>query len=176
MSEFHIISTSAPPPPVVPTSFVTDDSTTAIPALNILNVLGGIGIETYASPDLSNNLYIKLANSGQAFTTTIGATTSEVTVINLGATPSIGVFVSRIVGFDDGLSNNGCSYVLTAAAKTDGATASIVQAQDKLIFEDVAFASADANVTVNGNAVTITVLGVAGFTINWTIETNFTAS
>jgi hypothetical protein len=166
---------SGPLPPTVATSYITDDGT-AIPSANILNVLGGTGIDTYANPDLSDNLIIRLSNSGSVTTQTIGAVTSEVTIINLGATPSIGIFVCRVVGFDAGGSNNGCGYVLTAAAKTDGAVASIVQAQDKLIYEDAAFAAADANVTVNGNAVTITVLGVAGFTINWVLETNFTAS
>lgn len=173
MSQIYKIATGSTPS--IPTSFVTDDATTAIPSANILNVLGGTGIETYADPDLSNNLYIKLTNSGFVTTQTIGAVTSEVTVINLGATPSIGIFVSRVVGFNSA-SNDGVGYVLTASAKTDGVTASIVQAQDKIIFEDVSLLTADANVTVNGNAVTITVLGVAATTIDWVIETNFTAS
>lgn len=172
MSQIYKSATGSTPS--IPTSFVTDDGT-AIPALNVLNVLGGTGIDTYADPDLSNNLIIKLSNSGSVTTQTIGAVTSEVTVINLGATPSIGVFVSRIVGFDS-VSGDGVGFVLTAAAKTDGATASIVALQDKLIFKDVSLVTADANVTVNVNSVTITVLGVAATTINWTIETNFTAS
>lgn len=174
MSHAHLRSTAGSMP-TVPTSFVTDDGT-AIPAANILNVLGGTGIDTFADPNLSNNLYIKLSNSGSATTQTIGATTSDVTIINLGAIPSIGVFVSRVVGFDAGGSNNSVAFVITRAAKTDGATATLLSASSTLKFEDVAFNAADANVIVTGNSVIVRVLGVAGFTINWTIETNFTAS
>jgi hypothetical protein len=159
-------------PPVVPTSFVSD-SGIAIPAANILNVIGGTGINTTGA---GNTLTIKLANSGVAFTTTVGAVTSQATIINLGAIPSVGLFVSKVVGFDAGGSGNSCAYYIIRAAKTDGATASTVGEESLSEFEDTAFIPADARATVSGNNVTITVTGVAGFTIDWTIETTFTAS
>jgi hypothetical protein len=161
--------------PTVPTSFVTDDATTAIPAANILNVLGGTGIETYANPDLSTNLYIKLANSGQAFTTTVGATTSEVVIINMGADPSIGIFATKVVGYAT-TGNIGVSYFILRCVKTDGVTATLVGDSSPTEFEDALLVDANAEATLSGNNTTITVTGVAGYTIDWTLETTFTAS
>lgn len=172
MSQFYQGVTAGALPPVVPTSFVSD-SGVAIPVLNILNVVGGTGITTTGS---GNTLVVKLANSGVSFTTTVGAVTSQVTIINLGAIPSVGLFVSKVVGFDAGGSGNSCAYYIIRAAKTDGVTASTVGEESLSEFEDTAFIPADARATVSGNSVTITVTGVAGFTIDWTIETTFTAS
>lgn len=171
MSNATLLPNSGNLPPVVPLQF-TEDLGVAVPVANNLNVFGGTGINTSGAGD---TITINLANSGTTTTQTIGAVTSEVTVINLGAIPSVGVFVARIVGFDSA-SNDGVAFVLTAAAKTDGAAASLVSLQDKLVFKDTSLLASDANVTVNGNSVTITVLGVAATTIDWVIETNFTAS
>lgn len=63
MSQIFTSSTSSPPPPSVPTSFVTDDGT-ATPASNILNIIGGIGIETEGSGD---TITINVATQGDAW-------------------------------------------------------------------------------------------------------------
>lgn len=59
MSQFFVGTTSGSLPPTVPTSFVTD-SGTVIPALNVVNVNGGPGVEVSANPNGSNNMVISL--------------------------------------------------------------------------------------------------------------------
>lgn len=60
MSQIYKSAASGPVPPSVPTSFVTDNGT-AIPAANILNVLGGSNTTTSGS---GNTVTITVVNDG----------------------------------------------------------------------------------------------------------------
>jgi hypothetical protein len=67
MSQIIKDLSSGPVPPTVPTSFVTD-SGTVIPALNIVNVNGGDGVEVSANPNGSNNMVISLTTEAVEYT------------------------------------------------------------------------------------------------------------
>lgn len=166
MSEFHIISTSAPPPPVVPTSFVTDDATIAIPALNILNVLGGTGITTYSNPNLGNNLYIQVQNSFTDQVTTVGATTENIRTVPL---TDIGTYTIEVrVAAWESTTPAGAGFSINGVVRTDGVTAVLIGDSDGFAHKDSPTLD-DANVliTVAGNTALIQVVGVFGLTINW---------
>ena len=165
MSEFHIISTSSPPPPAVPTSFVTDDATTAIPALNILNVLGGSGITTYASPNLSDNLYIQVQNSYTDQITTIGAVTEDIRTIIL---TDIGTYTIEVrVAAWESTGPNGAGFSINGVVRTDGVTAVLIGDSDGFAHTDASLSTSDALISVAGNTAIIQVVGVAGLNINW---------
>src|SRR5574338_1329814 len=107
MSQFFIESTAAPPPPVVPTQFTTDDGTIAIPVANNLNALSRDttadnpnGIQTTADPNNGDNLYTELTNRLQGTGTTVGAVTTDIFTFDLGAAPGTYIIDCNIAAFE----------------------------------------------------------------------------
>ncbi len=68
------LTSSGPIPPIIPTSFVTD-SGTAVPAANILNVLGGTGATTSGS---GNTVTVTIKNDSFAWSEQNGDFTAAV--------------------------------------------------------------------------------------------------
>ena len=175
MSQAGIINTSSGPvPPAVPTSFVTDDGT-AIPALNILNVLGvdstennDNGILTRSNPNLSNNLDVVLSNRITGTVTTIDATPTIISTFPLGATPGVYTFDVQIAGYDV-TDTAGIGYFIEGSIRTTGAAGVVIGTPDKVINEEAATVTCDANLIVSGNNAIVQVTGIAGKTINWRV-------
>lgn len=172
MSQYFQSAESAPSPPDVPTSFITDDATTAIPAANILNVFGADtsendldGIRTTADPDNGNNLYIQLTNRLQGTATSTNASVEDLITHDLGLTAAVYRFEFKVAGRET-TTGDGVGYSIFATAKTDGVASTIVSTTFIDADEDAALLLSDIDLVSSGNDVILQFTGVAATTIN----------
>lgn len=176
MSQFFIDVSVAPPPipPTVPTQFTADDATVGIPVANNYNILSREttdnnlnGIQTTVDPNGSANHYVELTNRATGAISTNDATPTNAIVFALAATPTVYVFDGLIVGFNTTATAGG-GYFFTAAARTDGVTATLISVPDfSTDFEEAGMSAADINFTVSGNNVNVVVTGIAASAIDW---------
>ncbi|MEN6512258.1 MAG: hypothetical protein ABFD00_10580 [Chloroherpetonaceae bacterium] len=173
---------SGPVPPAVATSYPTDINSPAIPAANVLNVVGGTvttdndnGIQTDGSSG-SNTLTVQLTNRAVGTTTTVGAVTAAVITFPLGAIPGVYTFDITIAGYASaGIGSPlGCGFTIVGSVRTDGAAATLIPTQVVDHFEEGTLGAAPqvtAALAVSGNNALVNVTGktdgAAGFTINW---------
>lgn len=178
MSQIYKQVTAGSLPPSVPTSFVTDDGT-AIPAANILNVLGAYsslnepaGIFTTVDPDLSNNLYVVLSNRNYNTLTTTDATPTI--IVNL-LLPQDGVYTFniQIAGYNT-TDLLGASYQVFVGIIVNAGIATKIALEDKIVNEQVGMTACDVTASASGSSVVITVTGLAGKTIKWVALTEYT--
>ena len=163
MSQAGLINSSGTP--VVQTVY-DEDTGTATPSANVLNISGGTGIVTSG---LGNTVTITQQNAFTGTSSTTGAVTSNVVTIPLGTTPGVYVFDIRAAGFDavDAL---GVGYTLVGAVRTTGAAAVLIPGQTLDEFEENATIDpATIAITVSANNAIIQVTGVALLTIDWKV-------
>jgi hypothetical protein len=137
-----------------------------------INVLGGPGIQVVGTPG-TNTLTISLGGGTSGTGTTIGAVTSDLITLPLGATPGVYIFRVDIVGFDSA-TPLGAAYFLTGAVRTTGLAATEISAQATDDFEEGALVAGDIDLIANANNAIIRVTGTAGKTINWTAVLSYT--
>ncbi len=173
MSQFYIGVTAGALPPAVPTSFVTDINSPAIPIANVLDVFGGSvttnnnnGIQTDGSSG-SNVLTVQLTNRIVGTVTTTNATPTTLASFSLGAVPAVFTFDIQIASFNV-TDVNGDGYFISGSARTDGATATLCGTPDKIVNEEVVD-TADANMIVSGNTIVVQVVGIAGKVHHWRV-------
>ncbi len=177
MSQAGILTTTAGPvPPDVPIQF-TADSGIAVPALNNLNVFGvdsslnnDNGISSVGA---GSTLSIVLNNRLTGQVTTADATPTTVFSFNLGAVPGVYIFQGNLVAFNS-TDTAGGGYTFISAFRTTGAATTEIAVEMKDVLEEAAMATADFSIASDGvNSVNLTVVGIAGKTINWNALLNF---
>ncbi len=172
MSQAGIISTSSGPvPPVVATSYVTDINSPAIPAANILNVLGNDttannvnGLRTDGSSG-SNTLTIQFTNRLQGTVTTTNSTPTPIITF----TPTvIGTYAIEIrIAAYNTTSTLGAGYSVFGSARFDGVNSNLCGTADRIVNEEGAMSSANVTFTVSGANILINAVGYGAENINW---------
>lgn len=166
-------SAAGPLPPPVPTSFVTDVNSPAIPAANVLDVIGGTtsvnnahGIQTDGSSG-GHFLTVQLTNRYSQQTTTTGADNSTVTLLSALAAGTYVLDMSvAAYGTNTGSgAHTGNGYTIVGAIRSDGTTATLLPNQQKDSFEENVGANAVLN--VSGNNAIVTLTGVANINFDW---------
>jgi hypothetical protein len=87
----------------------------------------------------------------------------------MGTAPGTYVMEGRLTGFNV-TDVAGGSYFFTAGTRTDGAAGIIIGIGFGATFEEASMAPANFSVSVVGNDFLISVVGIAGKTINWSAE------
>jgi len=172
LSQIYKSSASGPVPPTVPTSFVTDVNSPAIPAANILNEIGGQttanndnGIRTDGSSG-GNTLTIQLTNRQTATVTTVDATLT--TIMTFAMAPVAGTYyVTGSVEAFTLTGPAGAAYSFSGGYLTNGVTATELGTEFHDTFQSVSFEPADIFLSASGNNVIVSVQGLAGTTIDW---------
>lgn len=155
--------------PVTPTTYDAD-SGTASPIADVLEIIGGDttantadGIRTTGA---TNVITVQLTNRIQGSGSTVGAVTTDLSTIALGATPGTYTIEARISGFES-TTPAGAGYSVFGTVRTTGAAATLVGTPDKIINEEAALNACDATIVVSANNAIIRVTGTAGLTVAW---------
>jgi hypothetical protein len=156
----------------VPTSFVTDVNSPAIPAANILNEIGGQttannnnGIRTDGSSG-SNTLTIQLTNRMTGTVTTTDATPTSIITFALPAVAGTYYVFGNVEAFTS-TGPAGGAYSFSGGYLTSGAAAIELGTEFHDTFQSVSLITADISLSAVGNTVVVTVQGVLATTINW---------
>jgi hypothetical protein len=136
-----------------------------------INLVGDSFITTTGTPG-TNTITISLNDADTNIATTIGAVTSNVVSLPLGAIPNAYTIEAKVAGFE-ATGPSAAIFNLICGARTTGAAATLIGLQDKYVAEDAPLAAADANFAQVGNTIVVQVLGVAGLTIHWRVTINY---
>lgn len=175
MSQIHVPSQSSPPPPVVPTSFETQDGT-ATPAANILIVNGfespennEQGITTkggVVGTGIANEVDIILTNRVFSTVETTDTTPSTLLIFTPDAAGIYDLEI-RIVVYDS-TSIVGGTYYVDGAAQSDGVGGVTSIGTPTIDYDgDPSYDSSQVQVISSGGDIIVQVTGIAAHTARW---------
>ncbi len=169
------LTSGGPIPPIIPTSFVTQDGT-AVPAANILivngfdsaenNINGIITKGGVAGTGTANEVDVIITNRVQGQVTTSDATPTNIITFPAGATPGNYIIDGTVNAYDI-TDTAGAAYFFTAGIRTTGAATVLIGSQFSTEFEEAAMVPSDIDVVVSGNNIIVQVVGIVGKTIDW---------
>jgi hypothetical protein len=166
------------PIPPVATTYVTDVSTPAVPAANILNVYGGSssdddinGIWTDGSSG-SNTLTIELTNRISGTAQTIGATSATVFSFVLPVDGNYAFDVNLSAW--DTIGKTGAAFKVFAGIKRVAGVASLLNPQDGFVNQEASMVGCQAGLSAVAGTMNLDVTGLAGKTINWVAVGTYT--
>lgn len=189
MSQIFKASASISPlPPAVPTSFNTQDGN-AVPSGNILLVnaydstedndngittKGGIAAGDPPGSGAVNEMDIYLTNRATGTVSTADATPTTALTFDLASAGLDGVYMieGTVVAYDVTDSAGG-AYTFVSGAITIGGVGTEIGTEFKDVLEQPAMATADFTVTVVGNDLIVTVIGILAKNINWNVSINY---
>ncbi len=153
---------------------LTGDNGIAVPpdGANNINLLTGPGL-TSTGVVVTNTITFTLDGTDHGTATTVGAVSAQVITVALGAVPGVYTFDCKVAAFEAG-TPSGAGYTIVGAVRTTGAAAVLIPGQAVDSFEEAALTGASAALTVAGNNARITVTGVAGLTVNWVADSQYT--
>lgn len=168
-------------PPEFPDSFVTDNGT-AVPAANVLIVLGTDSTENNSNGIITkggvvgtgtgNEVDVVITNRITGTVSTSGAVTSAIATF----TPSvIGTYAieARIAAYNT-TSSLGAGYSVFGTVRFDGANSNLCGTPDKIVNEEGAMSSANVTMTVSSDDILINGVGYAANDINWSVVCLYT--
>lgn len=181
MSQFFVGVTAGSLPPVVATSYVTQDGT-AVPAANVLIVNGIDSTENNANGIITkggvvgtgtaNEVDVVITNRIAGTTATSGAVTSAIITFPLTVVGTYAV-ECRIASYNT-TATLGAGYSVFGTARFDGVNANLVGTPDKITNEEGAMSAANVTMTVSGANILINGVGYAAQTINWSAVALYT--
>jgi len=130
-----------------------------------INVLGGAGITVTGNPGTNTLTIVEdevIEGTGQ----TVGAVTTDVLTIPLGATPATFTLEARVGVFESTAPAGGGMWVL-GVLRTTGAASVIVATEAEDTFLEASIMTASVAWVASGNNAILRVTGVAALTLEW---------